>query len=232
MMGNYLVRFGGGFSNTEMYELSTQFSWLTTLIGGSLTFDTPLLYAIAFIILFTIGGLSGVVMANSSLDVLLHDTYYIIAHFHYVLSMGAIFGLLAAYYYWSEKIIGYKYNEYLSKLQFYTFFIGVNILFFPMHFLGLAGMPRRIVDYPDSYAYWNYIASYGSILSFISFLLFLFIIYNQLNKKIICNKQFKLNKSNDYIIPSKSNYYIRNNNIEFLLSNPPIYHSYLELPLI
>lgn len=208
------------------------FSWLTTLIGGSLTFDTPLLYAIAFIILFTIGGLSGVVMANSSLDVLLHDTYYIIAHFHYVLSMGAIFGLLAAYYYWSEKIIGYKYNEYLSKLQFYTFFIGVNILFFPMHFLGLAGMPRRIVDYPDSYAYWNYIASYGSILSFISFILFLYIIYKQLNNKIICNKQYKINKLNDYIITPKINYYIRNNNIEFLLSNPPIYHTYLELPLI
>ena len=208
------------------------FSWLTTLLGGSLIYDTPLLYALAFILLFTLGGLSGVVIANSSLDVLLHDTYYIVAHFHYVLSMGAIFGILGAYYYWSEKIIGYKYNDYLSKLQFYSFFLGVNILFFPMHFLGLAGMPRRIVDYPDSYAYWNYIASYGSIVSFISFLLFLYIIYNQFNKKIISNKYIHINKYNDFIIPSFHNYYIRNNHIEFLLSNPPIYHTYLELPLL
>lgn len=145
--------------------------------------------------------------------------------------MGAIFGILGAYYYWSEKIIGYKYNEYLSKLQFYSFFIGVNILFFPMHFLGLAGMPRRIVDYPDSYAYWNYIASYGSILSFLSFILLIYIIFKQLNDKIISSKQFYINKSNDYFILD-NNYYIRNNHIEFLLSNPPIYHSYLELPLL
>lgn len=208
------------------------FSWLTTLLGGSITLNTPLLYSIAFILLFTIGGLSGVVIANSSIDVLLHDTYYIVAHFHYVLSMGAIFGLLAGYYYWSEKMIGYTYNNLLSKLQFYSFFIGVNILFFPMHFLGLAGLPRRIADYPDAYAYWNLIASYGSILSFLSFLLFLFIIYDQFISQRVTFNYIKENTLNDYFIPSYNKYYVRNNHIEFLLSNPPIFHSYDELPIL
>lgn len=203
------------------------FSWLSTLMGGNLIYTTPLLYAIAFIILFTIGGLSGVVIANSSVDVILHDTYYIVAHFHYVLSMGAIFGIFAAYYYWSEKMIGYSYNTFLSKLQFFSFFLGVNILFFPMHFLGLSGMPRRIVDYPDKYGNWNNIASYGSILSFISFLLFLFILFSQFKSK---NKS-PLPPNHDYFFPSSS-YFIRYHNLEFLLPSPPIFHSFLELPLL
>lgn len=203
------------------------FSWLATLIGGKLEYTTPLLYSLAFIFLFTLGGLSGVVLANSSLDVLLHDTYYVVAHFHYVLSMGAIFGLFAGYYYWSEKIIGYKYNVLLSKIQFFSFFIGVNILFMPLHFLGLSGLPRRVVDYPDAYSAWNYISSYGSIISFISFLLFLFIIFLQFSSKI---SFYSL--PSDYFFSFPNNYYIRNNHIEFLLPNPPSYHHFSQSPLL
>jgi heme/copper-type cytochrome/quinol oxidase subunit 1 len=209
------------------------FSWLYTLIGSSITLDTPLLYALAFLLLFTIGGLSGVVIANSSIDVLLHDTYYIVAHFHYVLSMGAILGLFGGYYYWGEKIIGYGYNKFLSKLQFYSFFVGVNILFFPMHFLGLNGLPRRIVDYPDAYSYWNKIASYGSIMSFISFLLFLYIVYNQFSNKLKSEISYIDESIRNYHFTFNNNkYFVRNHNIEFLLPNPPLFHSYNELPLL
>jgi len=156
------------------------FSWIATLWGGEISFKTPMLFALGFIFLFTIGGLTGVVLANGGLDVALHDTYYVIAHFHYVLSMGAVFGIFAGFYFWIGKITGLEYSESLGQMHFWIFFCGVNLTFFPMHFLGLAGMPRRVPDYPDAYAGWNLVASFGSFLSALSSLLFFFIVYHTL----------------------------------------------------
>ena len=152
------------------------FSWLATLWGGALYLATPLLFALGFILLFTIGGLTGVVLANAGLDVAFHDTYYVVAHFHYVLSMGAVFAMFAASYYWMEKILGVHFDELLGRIHFWTFFIGVNVTFFPLHFLGLAGMPRRISDYPDGFAPWNLIASYGSFISVLATIAFFYIV--------------------------------------------------------
>ena len=153
------------------------FSWLATLWGGSLKFETPLLFVLGFILLFVMGGVTGVVMSNSGLDIALHDTYYIVGHFHYVLSMGAVFGIFTGFYFWIGKISGRKYPEVLGQIHFWLFFIGVNITFFPMHFLGLAGMPRRIPDFPDAMSGWNAIISFGSYISFFSALFFFYIVY-------------------------------------------------------
>ena len=153
------------------------FSWLATMWGGSLKFETPMLFALGFILLFVIGGVTGVMMASSGLDIAIHDTYYIVAHFHYVLSMGAVFGIFAGFYYWVGKITGRRYPEILGQIHFWLFFIGVNLTFFPMHFLGLAGMPRRIPDFPDAYSSWNAISSLGSYISFFSVVLFFYIVY-------------------------------------------------------
>jgi cytochrome c oxidase subunit 1 len=153
------------------------FSWLATIWGGSIDFKTPMLFVMGFLFLFTIGGLTGIALSNSGLDIALHDTYYVVAHFHYVLSMGAVFSIFAGFYYWLEKMSGLKYPEILGKIHFWIMFIGVNITFFPMHFLGLAGMPRRIPDFPDAYTGWNAIASYGSILSSLGGFFFLYIVY-------------------------------------------------------
>ena len=153
------------------------FSWLATLWGGVLQMTTPLLFAIGFIILFTIGGVTGIVLANSGLDIALHDTYYVVAHFHYVLSLGVVFGFFSGFYYWIHKILGFSYSEFYGQLHFWTTFIGVNLTFFPMHFLGLAGMPRRIPDYPDAYAFFNKLASIGSSITTLSIFIFFYVIY-------------------------------------------------------
>lgn len=152
------------------------FSWLATLWGGLLRFKTATLFCLGFIVLFTFGGVTGIVLSNSGLDVALHDTYYVVGHFHYVLSMGAVFGMFAGFFYWIYKMTGATYNEPLAQVMFWIMFAGVNITFFPMHFLGLAGMPRRIPDFPDEFAGWNSISSFGSMVSVWSVLLFVYIV--------------------------------------------------------
>lgn len=153
------------------------FNWLATMWGGSIWFYTPMYFAIGFIILFVFGGLTGVILANAGLDVTLHDTYYVIAHFHYVLSMGAGFAVFAGFYYWIGKITGYQYNETLGQIHFWLTFIGANLTFFPMHFLGVSGMPRRIPDYPEMYQAWNTVCSFGAFFSFISILFWFYIVF-------------------------------------------------------
>lgn len=209
------------------------FSWLATLYGGQLILKTPLLYILGFLILFTIGGLSGILLANSSLDIAVHDTYYVVGHFHYVLSMGAVFSLLAGYYFWSNKMIGYKYNEVLGKIQFYSLFLGVNLVFGPMHFLGLSGQPRRISDYPDAFAGWNYIASIGSMITLVSILLFIYIVYKQFTDKTLsslgplADLGYQGNLFQKNTLP---NFFERD--LEFAINTPPKFHAFEELPIM
>jgi len=163
------------------------FSWVATLWRGSFIFKTPMLFVLGFIFLFTVGGLTGVALSNAGISGIMHDTYYVVAHFHYVLSMGAVFTIFAGWYYWFYRMFGYNYNEVLGQIHFWLFFIGVNLTFFPMHFLGLAGMPRRIPDYADSYQVWNALASFGSYLSIIATLIFIINIvvsFIQINKNL------------------------------------------------
>jgi cytochrome c oxidase subunit I len=193
------------------------FSWIATMWGGSISFKTPMLWAIAFIFLFTLGGVTGVQLANAGLDRAMHDTYYVVAHFHYVLSMGAVFAIFAAWYYWFPKITGYMYSEFLGKLHFWITFIGVNIIFFPQHFLGLAGMPRRYIDYPDAYAGWNAISSYGSYIAAVGVLVFLVGVAQAFAKKV----------------PAGNNPWGEGaDTLEWQLSSPPPYHQWEQLPRI
>ncbi|MDG2244254.1 MAG: cytochrome c oxidase subunit I [Rhodospirillaceae bacterium] len=151
------------------------FSWIATMWGGSISFKTPMVWSIGFIFLFTVGGVTGVVLANAGMDIVMHDTYYVVAHFHYVLSLGAIFAIFAAFYYWFDKMTGKVYPEWAGQLHFWTTFVGVNVLFFPQHFLGLAGMPRRYIDYPDIFAEWNMVSTWGAYITMASTVFFLIV---------------------------------------------------------
>lgn len=206
------------------------FSWLATLFGGKLVFKTPLLYTLGFLILFTVGGVSGVLLANSSLDIAYHDTYFVVGHFHYVLSMGAVFSIFAGYYYWSEKMLGYAYNELLGQIQFFSLFVGVNLLFGPMHFLGLNGCPRRISDYPDSFAGWNFISSLGSLITICSVFLFIVIVYLQFTLKRTSSLSYLFNTYSLALFRKNTKYSYGSRDIEFTTSNPPIFHTYEEIP--
>jgi cytochrome c oxidase subunit 1 len=206
------------------------FSWLATCYGGSVHLTVFMLFALGFVFLFTIGGLSGVVLANASLDTAFHDTYYVVAHFHYVLSMGAVFALFSAWYFWIPKILGLSYNVLLSKVHFWILFIGVNLTFFPQHFLGLQGMPRRISDYPDAFAGWNLISSIGSLVSVVATALFLHIVYLQLveGKSSARYPWYTPEFFSDYLqIILKRSF----ESMEWALNSPPKPHPFISLPL-
>ena len=193
------------------------FSWIATMWGGSVSFKTPMVWAMGFIFMFTVGGVTGVVLANGGLDDNLHDTYYVVAHFHYVLSLGAVFGLFAGFYYWFGKMSGRHLNEALGHLHFWLFFIGVNVLFFPMHFLGNQGMPRRYPDYPAAYAYWNEIASYGYVIMGVGVLVF----FANLTWSLLAGRR------------AEGNYWGEGaTTLEWTLSSPPPFHQFETLPVV
>jgi len=206
------------------------FSWLATCYGGSLHLTPFMLFALGFVFMFTIGGLSGVVLANASIDLAFHDTYYVVAHFHYVLSMGAVFALFSGWYFWIPKILGMLYDMTLGKIHFWILFIGVNVTFFPQHFLGLQGMPRRISDYPDAFAGWNIVSSFGSIISVVATGLFLHIVYLQLvgNKNLSRYPWYAPPVFYDYLQILLSRLYT---SLEWCLNSPPKVHAFVSLPL-
>jgi cytochrome c oxidase subunit 1 len=193
------------------------FSWIATMWGGSIQFKTPMLWAIGFIFLFTVGGVTGVVLANAGVDAALHDTYYVVAHFHYVLSLGAVFAIFGGFYYWLPKMCGRQYPEALGKLHFWITFIGVNLTFFPQHFLGLQGMPRRIPDYPDAFAGWNLVSSLGSYVSAFGVLVFLLLLWRTFMAGARVGE-------NPWGAGATT--------LEWKLPSPPPFHSYDELPVI
>ncbi|MBD8547523.1 cytochrome c oxidase subunit I [Sphingomonas sp. CFBP 8760] len=193
------------------------FSWIATMWGGSMRFPTPMVWAIGFIFMFTVGGVTGVVLANGGIDDYMQDTYYVVAHFHYVLSLGAVFSLFAGFYYWFPKMSGKMYNELLGQLHFWVFFIGVNVMFFPMHFLGLQGMPRRYPDYPDAYAHWNTVASVGYMIMAAGMAIF----FVNLIWSLIAGKKAGDNPWGEGATT-----------LEWTISSPPPYHQFETLPVI
>ena len=193
------------------------FSWIATMWGGSISFRTPMIWALGFIFLFTVGGVTGVMLANAGVDRSLHNTYYVVAHFHYVLSLGAVFSIFAGWYYWFPKMTGYKYSETLGNLHFLITFVGANILFFPQHFLGLAGMPRHYADYPDAFAYWNRISSYGAYMTAVgTVVFFICIIHAFLRREKAGNNPWGVGATT----------------LEWTLPSPPNFHSFETLPRI
>jgi cytochrome c oxidase subunit 1 len=193
------------------------FSWIATMWGGSIEFKTPMLWATGFLMVFTMGGVTGIVVASASVDQILHNTYYVVAHFHYVLSLGSVFAIFAGFYYWIGKMSGHQYPEFWGKAHFWVTFIGVNLTFFPMHFLGLAGMPRRYPDYPDAFAGWNFVSSIGSYISGCGVLIFLYVLYRTFTSKV----------------PLPDNYWGAGaTTLEWTVSSPPPLHTFEELPLV
>jgi cytochrome c oxidase subunit 1 len=194
------------------------FSWIATMWGGSIEFRVPMVWAIGFIFLFTLGGVTGVVLSNAGVDIALHNTYYVVAHFHYVLSLGAVFGIFCGFYYWFSKMSGREYPEWAGKLHFWTTFIGVNLTFFPQHFLGLQGMPRRYPDYPDAFAGWNWVSSMGAYFAAASTVFF--ILYT-----IKVLRSGKLVTANDpYNQPEPT--------LEWTVASPAPFHTFEELPRV
>jgi len=192
------------------------FSWIATMWGGSIEFRTPMLFATGFLFLFTIGGVTGVMLSQASVDRAFHNTYYVIAHFHYVMSIGAVFAIFAGIYYWIGKMSGRQYPEWAGRLHFWTMFIGVNLTFFPQHFLGRQGMPRRYIDYPDAFALWNKVSSWGALLSFASFLFFIGVVFYTLRAGRRVTENNYWNEHAD--------------TLEWTLSCPPPEHTFEVLP--
>lgn len=193
------------------------FSWIATMWGGSIEFKTPMVWAVGFIFLFTLGGVTGVVLSNAGVDRSLHDTYYVIAHFHYTMSLGATFGIFCGWYYWFPKMTGYQYSEFLGKTHFWLTFIGVNMIFFPQHFLGLSGMPRRTVDYPDAFAPWNAISSLGALISTIGLVVFFITIIEAFARK-------RRVSDNPWGVGATT--------LEWTVTSPPPFHTFETLPRI
>jgi cytochrome c oxidase subunit 1 len=193
------------------------FSWIATMWGGSIDFKTPMLWAIGFIFLFTVGGVTGVVLANAGIDYSLHDTYYVVAHFHYVLSLGAVFAIFAGFYYWFEKMWGVKYREWLGATHFWITFIGVNLIFFPQHFLGLQGMPRRYVDYAEAFAGWNKVSSFGYVVTLVGVGVFLLVLLDAM----VSRRRAEANPWDEGATT-----------LEWTLSSPPPFHQFNELPVV
>ena len=193
------------------------FSWIATMWGGSIEFKTPMLWALGFIFMFTVGGVTGVLLSNAGIDTYMHNTYFVVAHFHYVLSLGAVFALFAGFYYWFGKMWGRQYNEFLGKLHFWVFFIGVNVMFFPQHFLGYDGMPRRLPDYPEAFAYWNQVSSWGYVIMLAGMVIFFInILMSLASGKRVGDNYWGAGATT----------------LEWTLSSPPPFHQFETLPVI